>query len=143
MDYQEVIELIKIERECVNRNNQPFGMNCDRECGKCDLLQNADDLIEMYNDILEWLEELKEYRAIGTLEEVRNAAEKQIQKKMVIIGCEEKRIARCPLCSRNMAVAYLRDGEILGTQCIGDVPNVANYCKFCGQALLLDWSEEE
>ena len=63
MDYQEVIALIKIERECVNRNNQPFGMNCDRECGKCDLLQNADDLIEMYNDILEWLEELKELRS--------------------------------------------------------------------------------
>ena len=63
MDYQEVIALIKIERECVNRNNQPFGMTCDRECGKCDLLQNADDLIEMYNDILEWLEELKELRS--------------------------------------------------------------------------------
>ena len=64
MDYQEVIALIKIERECVNRNNQPFGMNCDRECGKCDLLQNTDDLIEMYNDILEWLEELKELRSM-------------------------------------------------------------------------------
>lgn len=70
------------------------------------------------------------------------ALEKQTPKKMAIIGCEEKRIARCPSCSRNMAVAYLRDGEISGTKCIGDVPEVANYCKFCGQALLLDWSEK-
>lgn len=87
--------------------------------------------------------EYKDYRAIGTIKECGIAVEKQIPKKMIIIGCEEKRIARCPSCSRNMAVAYLRDGKISGTQCIGDVPEIANYCKFCGQALLLDWSEEE
>lgn len=64
MTIDEAIALVKIERECVNRNNQPFGMNCNRECGKCDLLQNTDNLIEMYTNVAEWLEELKSYRTL-------------------------------------------------------------------------------
>lgn len=50
------IELLKIERECVNRNNQPFGKNCSRECGKCDLVQNTDELLEMYDFVIDVME---------------------------------------------------------------------------------------
>lgn len=50
------IELLKIERECVNRNNQPFGMNCSRECSKCDLVQNTDELLEMYDFVIDAME---------------------------------------------------------------------------------------
>ena len=49
MDFNRVIKLLSIERECVNRNNQQFGYNCDRNCSKCDLVQNKDELIEMYD----------------------------------------------------------------------------------------------
>lgn len=56
MTNKRAIELLKIERECVNRNNQPFGMNCNRECGKCDLLQNTDELIEMYDFVIDAME---------------------------------------------------------------------------------------
>lgn len=58
MTNKRAIELLKIERECVNRNNQPFGMNCNRECGKCDLLQNTDELIEMYNFVIDTMDYL-------------------------------------------------------------------------------------
>ena len=53
MTSDRVLELLKIERECINRNNQPFGMNCNRECGKCDLLQDTDELLEMYDTVIE------------------------------------------------------------------------------------------
>lgn len=56
MDNQRAIELLKIERECINRNNQPFGQNCDRKCSKCDLVQNTDELIEMYDWVIGYLE---------------------------------------------------------------------------------------
>ena len=52
MTPERVLELLKIERECINRNNQPFGMNCNRECGKCDLLQDTDELLEMYDYLI-------------------------------------------------------------------------------------------
>lgn len=57
MTFQRAIELLQIERECVNRNNQPFGRNCDRECGKCDLVQNTEELIEMYDFVINKLKE--------------------------------------------------------------------------------------
>lgn len=49
MKFERMIELLEIEKECVNRNNQPFGKNCDRQCSKCDLVQNTDELLEMYD----------------------------------------------------------------------------------------------
>lgn len=51
------IELLKIERECINRNNQPFGKNCNRECSKCDLVQNTEELLEMYDFVIEQMKE--------------------------------------------------------------------------------------
>ena len=50
MTNKRAIELLKIERECVNRNNQPFGKNCDRHCSKCDLVQNTEDFAENEKD---------------------------------------------------------------------------------------------
>lgn len=47
------IELLKIERECINRNNQPFGKNCNRLCSKCDLVQNTEELLKMYDFVIE------------------------------------------------------------------------------------------
>lgn len=60
MTNDRAITLLQIERECINRNNQPFGFNCDRNCKQCDLVQNTDELIEMYDFVLEQLKEKKE-----------------------------------------------------------------------------------
>ena len=53
----EAIALVKIERECVIRADV-----CDRKCEKCDLLQDSTELTDMYEQLAEWLEELKDYR---------------------------------------------------------------------------------
>ena len=50
LDIKEVIKGLQIERECVSRD-------CDRDCGKCDLVQEKDWLLAMYDDAIELLKE--------------------------------------------------------------------------------------
>ena len=75
----------------------------------------------------EAIDELQEYKQLGTLEEVREAVEKQTAKKPNNVGTEGYRYTdtyRCPTCGGNFS----------GT-------GIANYCYHCGQAI--DWGEEE
>lgn len=50
MPLDKVVELLKIERECVLRQN---GNGCQREktncCVGCDLVQSDDDIVKMYD----------------------------------------------------------------------------------------------
>ena len=73
---------------------------------------------EEHEQLAEWLEELKAYRAIGTLEECRASVEKQKARKISS--------AWCPCC-----------GKYLTSQKLEDV----YYCVYCGQKL--DWSDEK
>ncbi len=49
MTKDEVIKYLKIERECISRN-------CDRNCGKCDLVQEQETLLDAYNSAIALLE---------------------------------------------------------------------------------------
>lgn len=73
------------------------------------------------------INELQEYKQLGTLEEAREAMEKQKAKKPNNVGTEGYRYTdtyRCPACGGNFS----------GT-------GIADYCYHCGQAI--DWGEEE
>lgn len=48
MTKQEVINILKIEYECISRN-------CDRNCGYCDLVQEQTVLLDAYNSAIELL----------------------------------------------------------------------------------------
>lgn len=50
IDIEKVIKGLQIERECVSRN-------CNRDCGRCDLVQDRDWLLSVYDDALELLKE--------------------------------------------------------------------------------------
>lgn len=50
MDQETIIKGLEIERECVSRD-------CDRDCGKCDLAQDRDWLLSVYDGALELLKE--------------------------------------------------------------------------------------
>lgn len=50
LDIKEVIKGLQIERECVSRD-------CDRDCGKCNIVQERDWLLAVYDDAIELLKE--------------------------------------------------------------------------------------
>lgn len=70
------------------------------------------------------LTEIQQYRAIGTVEECREARERQMWKKPALYGDFE-------------------DGKLLCPNCEEDLMDLAecgfNCCPYCGQAI--DWSE--
>ncbi len=45
MEKTEIIKYLKIERECISRD-------CDRNCGQCDLVQEQETLLNVYNNAI-------------------------------------------------------------------------------------------
>lgn len=84
--------------------------------------------IEAIKTAIYAMHELKEYKQLGTLEEVRAAVEKQDPKKVEIWNGQ----AMCPNC-RSLFGNMSDIRKIVAW----DMP----HCKFCGQAI--DWGEEE
>lgn len=86
---------------------------------------------EKANTILVMVEELKQYRAIGTPEECRAAAEKQTARRPDYEGdgYADGHLVYdtwiCPCCGKHYEVDY----------------DNYNYCPDCGQKI--DWSDEE
>lgn len=61
MNLEQIREILKTEYKCVSRND------CDRDCGKCDLVMDSEQILEAYSIVLQLfnqLESLKsEYKA--------------------------------------------------------------------------------
>ena len=93
---------------------------------------------EEHEQLAEWLEELKTYRAIGTPEECREAVEKQKAKKIVRVKLRQSEWGseyRCPVCESDLikTVFFNEDGT--------EPDEKISWCSGCGQKL--DWSDEE
>lgn len=58
MKIDRVLELLKIERECVTRQSpcNEKSKLCDRNCGECDIAQNDLEIIEMYDFVIGMVE---------------------------------------------------------------------------------------
>lgn len=52
MTLKRALELMKIEKQCIERNEKN---ECNRECEVCDLLQNTEELIEAYKIIIHFV----------------------------------------------------------------------------------------
>lgn len=132
MTENEAVKYMQIEKECINRD-------CDRNCAKCDIVQEVDDLNSAYDAAIKALEEVQQYQAIGTHEEcvrknftfksLLEAREKQTPKKPDLEGdgygddgvlIYDTWI--CPCCGKRYEIDY----------------EEYNYCPNCGQAI--DWS---
>lgn len=74
MTENEAIKVIETEKQCVLRNNEN---GCDRDCICCDLVMAENDIICGYDTAIKAIEEIQQYRAIGTIEECREAMERQ------------------------------------------------------------------
>lgn len=110
----ENLRRIKVIEEFLRTNSDAD----DKECRK-----NI-QILTKTNDVLRALQELKQYRAIGTVEECREAREKQRGKKPTLYGDFDDGKLICPNCEED-----LMDLAECGFNC----------CPYCGQAI--DWSE--
>ena len=82
------------------------------------------------------LEEIQQYREIGTVEECREAVEKQTPKKCVEDSCPDHTHYKCPSCGRIQKTKY--NDSTFGC--------ILNNCSNCGQALMnenLEGMEDE
>lgn len=97
-------------------------------CNKC-----ADE----HEQLAKWLEELKAYRAIGTIEEFKALKEKSVAKKPTekeLPYSEEVGLNsewHCPACGSY--VGYFTEGM--------NEPEQMEYCNVCGQHIAKDWIE--
>ena len=80
------------------------------------------------------LEEIQQYREIGTVEECREAVEKQKPKKCDVTKDDFRIYYNCPTCNHNLRVEY-NHGSWLGKK--------SKNCSKCGQAIQWEESEEE
>lgn len=119
-------EAIAHAREVAKRRMAEYENHYDKDthyyptqCKKC---------AEEHIQLAEWLEELKQYRAIGTPEECRAAMERQDPRAAIAEKADtETTRYTCPACGMYMGWST------------GLFP--ARYCWKCGQKL--DWSDEE
>lgn len=114
MDYQEAIYCMKV-------------MADEEVCEECNYYQSCDHTkqADMARIVISAMQELQEYKKLGTLEEVREAVERMQEKKVTDIrGNDKLKFCTCPYCGRR--ITNVEGG---------------NYCQNCGQKL--DWSEEE
>ena len=74
------------------------------------------------------LNEFHQYREIGTVEECREAAEKQKAKKCVKDSCPDHIHYKCPSCGQIELSIYKHGFPRLG--------RITKYCENCGQALI-------
>lgn len=124
MTEQEVIAIIKknYPKCCKMVNGRYKGGFDDTDC----------ELGQVFNIAIKALEEVQQYRAIGTPEECRAAVEKQTARKGIREKIKKgynrgKHHYYCPVCYEK--------GDLRNKY------NVGLYCSDCGQKL--DWSDEE
>lgn len=124
-------EAIAHAREVAKRRMTEYENHYDKDahyyptqCKKC---------AEEHIQLAEWLEELKQYRVIGTPEECR-AAVKQTAKKPIFNHnlSDTLSVFHCE-CGNTIKVSH--DIGIMNNN------NAPNYCSKCG--CKLDWSDEE
>lgn len=97
------------------------------ENAKNNAVINLCDIEAVAQILISALEEIQQYRALGTTEELREAREKQVPKKAVFvhpIQLNDGGDYMCPAC---------KTGTILNAY-----GGKSKYCPWCGQAI--DWS---
>lgn len=95
--------------------------------------KDAEEIAFDFDRAIKALEEVQQYREIGTVEEYRASLEKQKEKKPKEY---EDKFYGCPSCGN----ALLQKWEKYNTKLM-DKKNGLPYCLSCGQRL--DWSDED
>ena len=90
-------EAITHARDVASEQRMRSGV-CTQNGTECDKFSACLQCAEEHEQLAEWMEELKTYREIGTVEECRAAVEKQ---KEMIAYCDENDCSDCPFHNTN------------------------------------------
>lgn len=134
-------EAIKEFRQNID---MPFGSNISREASELAIqtleevqqyraIGTPEELQDMKSDYFEALSDWRQYRKIGTLEECRAAMEKQIPRKPIFNHNLSDTLSLFH-CECGNAIKVSHDTGIMNNN------NAPNYCSNCG--CRLDWSDE-
>ena len=85
------------------------------------------DRLDCIDYAISALKEIQQYREIGTVEECREAVEKQKAKKCVIDSCPDHTHYKCPSCGKIHLSRYKHGFPRLG--------RIPRFCEYCGQAI--------
>lgn len=143
MDYQEAIYCMKVmtdEEVCEDCN---YYQLCDhtKQADMDRIAISAMHELKLYKDgklclipesvYSKQCTELDAYKQLGTLEEIKNALEKQVPKKAIRVQTKYRSPCRCPHC----------EAEISEVHFINECKDKITWCWYCGCAI--DWSEED
>lgn len=110
------------------------------EWNRDDQWLRSDRMEELVNFCTKDLEEIQKYRAIGTVEELREARERQMAKKpgkkQVGRNILMSKIYYCPTCNNKLYDCAIRNGKL---DYVSPGSRKSKFCEDCGQKL--DWSE--
>lgn len=125
MTENEAFNMLKAKLKCTELEDLAcIEKGCDRKCDNCDLNYeqgNHGQQKEAMSVAIKALEEIWQYRAIGTVEKCREAMERQRAKKSIRID-----MCTCPKCGTHNEIIKKRRNT---------VPSDIVYCWHCGQAI--------
>ena len=128
MTEQEAKDVLEAYMKCEKRkNNLVYEEKCNNDCDNCELCYEKGTVGEHKEAVemaIKALEEIKQYRTIGTPEECRAAVEKQKEKKPI-----RNDKCTCPSCGTHNEVFKRRRNT---------VAHDIVYCWHCGQAIEID-----
>ena len=119
MTENEAIKILDTEKHCLDKSTKGL---CKINCGDCKANIPIVYQEKAYELAIFALKEIQQYRAIGTVEEFRDAAEKQ--KPVEIIRIAGKYPYKCPTCNGKLELGY-------------------RYCIKCGQLLKYPYDQIE
>lgn len=128
MTEQEALKMLKGKLTCMTLEDLScIKKGCDRDCDSCNYNYTQGTRGEQKESLelaIKALEEIQQYRAICTVEECREAVEKQRARKTI----DDTEFGMCPRCHSEFNSELIEEYNV-------------RYCLHCGQAI--DWSEED
>ena len=129
--------------DCLIENDKDIIANCDTEDDEFDddkelaelSLKDYTERKELFETAISALKEIQQYREIGTVEECREAREKQKPKVCIIEFHPDRTYYKCQSCGKTQLATY-EYGFPRGGR-------MTPYCEHCGQAIQWEESEEK
>lgn len=149
-------EYMENEIRCIQRANY-----CDRDCAKCSLVKEEEPLLEAFKEAIKALEEIQEYRELGSVEEILKAfnnqrgfiaSQQEILKHCGVVLKQYRAIGTVEECQAAVEKMKpkkpIKKDGILYCPCCGEIPSTDTgdsfvdyyvpYCLDCGQHIDLE-----